>query len=44
MLLNVAMSEWLEARTGLPIDFQFQQQTAANRDHTGRRNFLGKPR
>lgn len=29
-LLNAALSEWMQARTGLPVDFQFQQQTAAN--------------
>lgn len=29
-ILNRALSEWLCARTGLPIDFQFQQRTAAN--------------
>lgn len=29
-LLNVAVSEWLRARTGLPIDFQFQRLTQAN--------------
>ena len=29
-LLNVAISEWLAARSGLPIDFQFQRQTEAN--------------
>lgn len=29
-LFNVAISEWMSARTGLPIDFQFQRQTQAN--------------
>lgn len=29
-LLNAAVSEWLQRRTGLPIDFQFQQMTDAN--------------
>lgn len=29
-ILSVAISEWLRARTGLPVDFQFQQMTAAN--------------
>lgn len=42
-LLNTAMSEWLEARTGLPIDFQFQRQTEANAEFDGPRNFVGRP-
>lgn len=29
-LLCCAISEWLAARTGLPIDFQFQKRTKAN--------------
>lgn len=29
-LMNVAISEWLSARTGLPVDFQFQRTTQAN--------------
>lgn len=29
-LLNAAVSEWLQRRTGLPIDFQFQRMTDAN--------------
>lgn len=29
-LLNVVTSEWLSARTGLPVDFQFQRRTQAN--------------
>ena len=28
--LNVAISEWVQARTQLPIDFQFQRMTDAN--------------
>ncbi len=28
--LNTAVSEWIAARTGLPIDFQFQRATEAN--------------
>lgn len=40
-LLNVAMSEWLAARTGLPIDFQFQRMTDANKEFGGPRNALG---
>ena len=39
--LNTAISEWVQARTGLPIDFQFQRFTEANRDFKGRRNGVG---
>lgn len=40
--LGLAIGEYLAARTGLPIDFQIQQQTAANHHHPeGRRNPLG---
>jgi len=39
--LNTAISEWIAARTGLPIDFQFQQQTDANAKFKGRRNSVG---
>lgn len=47
LMLNVAVSEWLQARTGLPIDFQFQRLSAANAEH-GRaqgkkRNAIGVP-
>lgn len=28
--LNAAISEWIAARTGLPIDFQFQRSSDAN--------------
>jgi hypothetical protein len=42
-LLNVALSEWLAARTGLNIDFQFQHQTGANAEHHDVRNFVGIP-
>lgn len=41
LFLNAAISEWLAARTSLPIDFQFQRATEANRDFTGRRNGVG---
>lgn len=40
--LGLAIGEYLAARTGLPIDFQIQQQTAANARHGGKfRNPLG---
>lgn len=32
-LMNAALSEWLRKTTGLPVDFQFQRQTEANRDY-----------
>lgn len=34
-LMNVVTSEWLSARTGLPIDFQFQRRTQANEKYGG---------
>lgn len=39
--LGLAVGEYLAARTGMPIDFQVQQQTAANAHHDGSRNPLG---
>lgn len=40
--LGLAIGEYLAARTALPIDFQIQQQTAANHHHPGgMRNPLG---
>jgi len=42
--LNVCISEWLSARTGLPVDFQFQRQAEANTEFRGRpRNFIAPP-
>ena len=40
-LFNAAISEWSSSRTGLKIDFQFQQQTKANQEFTGQRQALG---
>jgi len=40
-----AMSEWLQARTGLPIDFQVQKAGDANRDfpaESNPRNAVGR--
>jgi hypothetical protein len=34
------VSEWAAARTGLPIDFQFQRASEAN-EFDGRRNGVG---
>lgn len=41
--LNVCVSEWLQARTGLPVDFQFQRQTDANAKFDGPRNWIAPP-
>lgn len=41
LLLTVAISERLSRQTGLPIDFQFQPQTHANKRHPGPRNAMG---
>jgi hypothetical protein len=35
-LMSITVSEWLRARTGLPVDFQFQRQTQANEEFPGR--------
>lgn len=39
--LNVAISEWIATRTGLPIDFQFQREAEANAEFKGTRNTVG---
>lgn len=41
--LNVSISEWIQARTGLNVDFQFQRQTEANKEFDGPRHFIGLP-
>jgi hypothetical protein len=38
LLHTVALSEWLSAQTGLPIDFKIQPQTWANNRHNGTRH------
>jgi hypothetical protein len=38
--MTVSISERLSKLTGLPIDFQFQPQTHANKHHKGRRDCL----
>lgn len=43
-LMNVALSDWLAARTALPIDFQFQRRTEANDEFNGIRNAMGLTR
>jgi hypothetical protein len=41
LLLTVAISARLSALSGLPVDFQFQPQTHANKRHPGARHCLG---
>lgn len=42
LLFNVAISEWLQRRTNLPIDFQVQRQTDCNEEFKGHpRNAMG---
>lgn len=41
MFIAFAIGDQISARTGLPIDFQFQRHTEANAKHTGTRNALG---
>ena len=38
LLHMVALSEWMSAQTGLPIDFKIQPQTWANNRHKGPRH------
>lgn len=40
-LINAALSEWVAARTGLPIDFQFQSRTEAEQYRDRPRNPMG---
>lgn len=40
-LMGFTIGDYLAHRTGLPIDFQIQQMTAANALHDGMRNPLG---
>lgn len=41
LLLVTAISAYLRERTGLPVDFQIQQQTHANKRHAGSRHAIG---
>ena len=43
-LLCLCIGTYLRERTGLPVDFQIQQQTAANAKHDKPRNPLGMGR
>lgn len=40
-LMVLAISQWLSAQTGLPIDFQFQPMTFANARHNKPRHPVG---
>ena len=41
IFMGLAIGEYLASRTGLPIDFQIQRQTEANKKHKKVRNALG---
>jgi hypothetical protein len=41
LILTVAISDWLRAQTGLPVDFQFQPQTYGNKHHGNARQPIG---
>lgn len=40
-VMCAALSDWLSAQTGLPVDFQFQRTTQANEEFKGIRSCLG---
>ena len=39
--LGLAIGQYLQSLTGLPVDYQIQRQTEANAKHQGSRNPLG---
>jgi hypothetical protein len=41
LLLTVSISQWLSKQSGLPVDFQFQPQTHANKMYPGIRHAAG---
>jgi len=41
LLLTVSISAWLSKQSGLPVDFQFQPATHANKVHAGQRHAIG---
>lgn len=41
LLFNTSICKWLREQTGLPIDFQIQPQTFANRRHDKPRSAIG---
>ncbi len=40
-IMCASIALWLSERSGLPVDFQVQQQTTANDQHDGLRSALG---
>ena len=41
LIMCIGVSMWMTETVGVRIDFKFQPQKAATRDHKGRRNALG---
>ena len=41
IILTVSISQWMSKLTGLPIDFQFQKISHANKHHDGPRSAMG---
>ena len=41
LLMTVSITAWLRQQTGLPIDFQIQPQTFANKWHNKQRSAIG---
>lgn len=41
LMLTVMVSKFISEQTGLPVDFQFQPQTHANKRHSKPRNAIG---
>lgn len=41
LIMTTSISQWLSQQTGLPVDFQFQPQSHANKHHKGPRSALG---
>jgi hypothetical protein len=41
LLLITSISNWLQKQTGLPVDFQIQPQTFANKHHDKGRSAIG---
>lgn len=41
LIMTVSIAGWLREQTGLPIDFQFQPQSFANKWHNNERHSIG---
>lgn len=41
LIMTISISKWLSDLSGLPVDFQFQRQTQANKTHKGQRSAMG---